>query len=372
MLIMLMKLLFILLHRKHVISTVVSEANEVEKSGLAAIDPDFSTSAATQPALEMTTFLSFLKSALKSEFNVFFKRRITPYNLTLFTISLIFCFLLCSCRKENTPAADAGKLKVAATIFPLADIARNIGGDKITVITIMPPGASPHTFEINPRIVESAMGMTMLFKIGAGLDNWAEGITGAMREKPQIVDLSKVIRLRKLPDGSADPHYWLNLENGMIIAKTIADSLSVLDPADTEFYQENLTKYLEELRGANDQLKKMFVNLPDKKLATFHEAWFYFAQAYGLEVTTAFEPFPGKEPTPEFLAEFTKTIKENKIKVIFTEPQFSTEVIIQVAKDLGVKLQLVDPEGGGSPETMSYISMMKFNANTIYNALRNQ
>ena len=110
-------------------------------------------------------------------------------------------------------------------------------------------------------------------------------------------------------------------------------------------------------------------SLQNKTFVTFHEAWFYFAQAYGLEVAEAFEPFPGKEPTPEFLAHFMKTIKEKNIKVVFTEPQFSAESIQQVASDLHIKISTLDPEGGGTPETSSYIGMMRFNADAIYKAL---
>ncbi len=288
----------------------------------------------------------------------------------LLSIGLICCLLLCSCRKQNNNNhTEDGKLKVAATIFPLTDIVKNIGGDKVAVVTIMPPGASPHTFEVRPKTVEEAMGAKILFKIGAGLDDWVEGVTGAMDKKPEIVDLSQDVKLRKLPDGSVDPHYWLSLENGYVITKTVAKKLSALDPDNKRYYSQNMLNYLRKLGDANAELKKMFVNLPDRKFVTFHEAWFYFAQAYNLDVVAAFEPFPGKEPTPDFIASFTKTIKQNNVKVLFTEPQFSTEVVKQLAKDIGIKLEVLDPIGGTSPETDSYISMIKTNANTIYNAL---
>jgi zinc transport system substrate-binding protein len=296
-------------------------------------------------------------------------KKLTLAGLTIFILGLICCFLLFSCRKEKGTVAESGKIKVAATIFPLADIVKKVGGDKVTVITIMPPGASPHTFEVSPRTVEAAVGTKILFKIGAGLDDWVEGVTAAMGKKPEVVDVSKAVVLRKLPDGTVDPHYWLSLENGMLIAKTVAESLSGLDPADKKFYHDNLTRYLEQLSKANGELKKMFENLPDKKFVTFHEAWFYFANTYGLEVVAAFEPFPGKEPTPEFIAEFTKTIKENNIKVLFTEPEFSPDAVKQLAKDMGLTLKVLDPLGGTSAQTDSFISMMESNANAIYNAL---
>jgi ABC-type Zn uptake system ZnuABC Zn-binding protein ZnuA len=299
-------------------------------------------------------------------------RKLLSAGSTVLVLCLICGFLLCSCGKKKESAAQDGKIKAAATIFPLGNIVSKIGGDKVTVITIMPPGASPHTFEVSPAMVEAAAGAKILFKIGAGLDDWATGITGAMEEKPEIVDVSKKVPMRKLPDGTVDPHYWLSLENGIIIAKTAAESLSALDPANKEYYNNNLAAYLQELSEANEELKKMFANLPDKKFVTFHEAWFYFAHTYGLEVVAAFEPFPGKEPTPQFLAEFSKTIKENNIKVLFTEPEFSPEAVRQLAKDMGLKLKVLDPIGGTSPQTDSYISMMKHNADVIYDALSGQ
>ena len=292
--------------------------------------------------------------------------------LTIFVLGLSCFFSLFSCTKKNSTVKQEGRIKTAATIFPLTDIIKNIGGDKVNVVTIMPPGASPHTFEVRPKTVEAAMGTKILFKIGAGLDGWVEGITGAMDKKPEIVDISKYIKLRKLPDGTEDPHYWLSLENGIIITRTIAEKLSDLDPANKEYFNKNLAGYLQKLEKANEELTQMFKNLPDKKFVTFHEAWFYFAQAYGLNVVAAFEPFPGKEPTPDFIARFTKIIKENDVKVLFTEPQFSTEVIKQLAKDIGIRLEVLDPIGGTSVQTDSYISMIKSNAKTIYDALSKQ
>lgn len=276
------------------------------------------------------------------------------------------------CKRGDAGRQDSTQLKVAATIFPLKDIIANIGGDRVVIVTILPPGASPHTFEVRPDTVKAAMGIRAIFKIGAGLDDWAEGIAGALEEKPKIIDVSGTVTLRKLPDGSIDPHYWLSLENGVIIAKNVTESLCELDPANKEFYAKNLAGYLQELAKADEELKKMFAGLSNKSFATFHEAWFYFANAYGLEVAAAFEPFPGKEPTPEFLAEFIKTVREHNLKVIFSEPQFSPEAMKQLAKDLGVRLEQLDPEGGGTDETQSYIAMMRFNAQVIYKALNSK
>jgi ABC-type Zn uptake system ZnuABC Zn-binding protein ZnuA len=244
-----------------------------------------------------------------------------------------------------------------------------VGGDKVTVITIMPPGASPHTFEPTYDTIRQAGGIKALFKIGCGLDDWAQKVTASLGSNIAVVEVSKGIQLRHLDDGSVDPHYWLSLANGSIIAENIADSLAGLDPTNKDYYVKNLVAYQQLLTKEDEAIKKKMAGLRNKTFVTFHEAWFYFAQAYGLKVAQAFEPFPGKEPTPEFLARFIKTIKENNIKVVFIEPQFSAEAIRQVANDLHVKIGVLDPEGGAAPETKTYIDMMRFNADAIDKAL---
>jgi zinc transport system substrate-binding protein len=270
---------------------------------------------------------------------------------------------------QVTPVA--GKLKVAATIFPLADIVKNVGGDKVDVVTIMPVGASPHTFEPTPETIRTVSGVAMIFKIGCGLDDWTEKVTAAMQGSVKVVAVSNNIELRKFADGSADPHYWLSLNNGQIIAITVAQELSKMDEADTEYYMANMTEYVKKLDAADGRIRATLAPVKGKSFATFHEAWFYFAQEYGLEVATAFEPFPGREPTPQYLAEFSDAVKKKNIKWVFSEPQFSSDAISQVAKDLGVKLGVLDPEGGmaGDAKASGYIPMMERNADTILKAL---
>jgi zinc transport system substrate-binding protein len=265
----------------------------------------------------------------------------------------------------------AGRLKVAATLFPLADIVKNVGGDLVDVVTIMPPGASPHTFEPTPETVNAVSGARVIFRIGSGLDNWVDAVTGAMQVRPVVVEVSGGIELRKFADGSTDPHYWLSLKNGQLIAVNVAQELSKLDPKNAERYMAAMIDYAKQLDVADAELRTMLAPVKGKSIATFHEAWFYFAKEYGLDVAEAFEPFPGKEPTPAYLKNFKDTIKAKGIRWIFSEPQFSSDAISQVASDLNVKLGMLDPEGGWArdPSQRGYIQMMKANAATILKAM---
>ncbi|HSV27317.1 MAG TPA: metal ABC transporter substrate-binding protein, partial [Sedimentisphaerales bacterium] len=109
-------------------------------------------------------------------------------------------------------------------------------------------------------------------------------------------------------------------------------------------------------------------------IATFHDAWYYFAREYGLKVAATFKPFPGQQPSPAWLAGFIETVRRENIQWIFSEPQFSPDAISQVAKDLGVRVSVLDPEGGAGDyngET-GYIAMMKWNAAVLLETLGQQ
>ena len=283
----------------------------------------------------------------------------------------ICCLMMvfAGCKKQESQITDANVIRVAASIYPLADIVRNVGGDKVKVMTIMPPGASPHTFDVTPQTIRNITNIKAIFKIGHGIDDWADRVAISVSGNAKVIEVSNGIDLRKLPDGSVDPHYWLSMSNGAIIAETIAKELTAMDPKDRDIFESNLKKYKAQMLKADEEIKTKLASLQNRSFATFHEAWFYFAQAYGLKVAAAFEPFPGKEPTPEYLADFIKTIKTNKIKVIFSEPQFSSDALVQVARDLQVKIDTLDPEGGATEQTLTYIGMMKYNADKLYNAL---
>lgn len=244
-------------------------------------------------------------------------------------------------------AAPAAGLKIAASIPPLQSIAQSIGGDKVQALVLLPPGASPHTFE--PKISELArlQGTSAVFVIGHGLDDWVQ----EMVDDPDIlVTVDQGIELRPNTDpdepGPDDPHYWLSFANTRKIAATIAAKLQELDPGQAAIYQANLEKFEQDSRSAQTQNQERLVNLPNKNLVTFHDAWGYFAAENGLTVVASFEPAAGKEPTPQSLKELSDTVRRYQIKTIFSEPQLSTETLDAFLQDLGVSVRELDPLGG--------------------------
>lgn len=267
--------------------------------------------------------------------------------------------------------------KIAATIFPIYDIARNIAGDNASVNLITPPGASPHTFEITAEQIRKLQNTDILFAIGLGLDDWIAETRNAIPGS-QVKTVSQGIIFRETEEhghddehehGDADPHYWLNIENAIKITKTIRDSLIEIDPNNAAQYSANATDYIGELQNTGERIEELFVNLDNNEIITMHNAWGYFAEEYGLEITATFEPFPGQEPTAKYLAELSNLTEQHNIKTIFSEPQLSNQILIPFLNDLELNLAVLDPLGG-LEERDSYINTMLYNAKTIQDNLK--
>lgn len=304
--------------------------------------------------------------------------------------------------KQSTLLQDAQgdkKLKVAASIYPLYDIAQRVGGDYAEVKLVLLPGASPHTFEITPMQVKNLANSRALFVVGHGLDNWAmslgQSVTGM-----ETVTVDKGIALRKydhvsyggegVPTAKAarlsseteqvsvdehelesedhstteDPHYWLSALNAAQIARTMAEKMGELDGANGKHYADNAEKFITELEKKNGEWRDQLSKVENKNLVVFHGGWNYFADEFGLKVAGSFEPFPGQTPTPQYLAGLKNKIQAAQVKVIYVEPQFSKVAAQNLAKDLGVKVAILDPLGGSDGRD-GFLQMMDYNIKTI-------
>ncbi len=277
--------------------------------------------------------------------------------------------------QSKTKTVDSGQIKLAATLYPLYDMVRNIGGEKVEAKFIVPPGASEHFFEFSPQDLAELKDVKLIFAIGQGLDNWVTQARNAVGEVP-IVIVDQGIKLRApqmIEEGEKagfyDPHYWLHLGNALEIIETIKNELIKIDPSEAAYYQANTEKYLNELRVKRDELKELFATVEKKPILTFHDAWFYFAEDFGLEIAGTFEPAGAEEPTPQYLNELEKVVKEKNIKVIFSEPQLSSQAFKQFLEDNDLTLAELDPLGGVSGRE-TYLELLEFNAQSVVAAMK--
>ena len=279
------------------------------------------------------------------------------------------------------------KPKVAATIFPLYDIVRNIAGDEVDTVLLLPPGASPHTFDPSPADLRALAGSHTLFAVGHGLDNWAmrmadsAGIT-------EIVIVDKNIDLLEADDDhddededehdedendndeyNYDPHYWLSVKNAIKIADQVRDQLTIAFPQSSAEFDANYQLYVQRLEMLDEQITSELSELGDPSIATFHNAFAYFAKDYPVTIAAVFEEFPGREPTARYISEFRQEVIRNNIRVVFAEPQFSPNALTPIANDIGVSLSTLDPLGGVEGRD-AYESMMIYNVNQVIDAYR--
>lgn len=276
----------------------------------------------------------------------------------------------------SAPATASEPVKAAASIFPLADVLRQVGGDRIKVITLLPAGASEHTFEPTTAQMRQISDVSVYVHVGAGMDIWADRLIVAARTKPVEVtatsgiDLLPVSLQELVPstedhghEQGDDPHVWLDpvLVRDRIVP-AIVQALSAARPADAHLFKENGRKYSAQLTKLHEEMKGTISKFKKRDFIAMHSAWGYLAKRYGLHQVAAVEPFPGKEPSARYLAALVKTAKKRGVTTIFAEQQLSPQAAEVIASEIGGKVLLLDPLGGDKFKGRdSYLNLMRYN-----------
>ncbi len=282
---------------------------------------------------------------------------------------------------ERTSDDKDQRMVVATSIYPVSDWVTQIGGDKIEVICLLPPGASPHTFEPTPDLVRQLLHAEMFVKIGRGIDDWGDKIvTAASREQVSIVLLSE--RMPELPPllspddsrsnhaHSVDPHLWLDPVLAQQMVLHIADELSRSRPEHDAFFHNNAEKYMEELKELHLWIEKELADLAQREFIAFHSSVTYYAYRYDLKPVALIEPSPGKEPTIKRVTELIDLLESMDKKVVFAEPQLSDKAAIAIAREVDARVVYLDPLGNPDvPERSNYIALMRHNTLQIKKAL---
>lgn len=261
------------------------------------------------------------------------------------------------------------KINVVTSTTDLASIARMIGGDKVDVTSIARGTADPHFVEVLPSYMVRVQKAKLYLKLGLDIDRWAAPIIdGSRNSKLVVVDCSQDIAPMEIPTGKIDasmgdvhprgnPHYWLDPDNGAVIANTIADALTDADPANAAAYQANLESFKTELASHKIAWEEKARPLKGLKIVTYHNSWPYFCRAFGLDVEDFVEPLPGIEPTPSHTAHVIELVKAHNIRVIGVEPYFSMRTPETIARATGAKVVALPPSVEGDPRAKDYFSL---------------
>ena len=282
-------------------------------------------------------------------------------------------------------------VRVVTTMSILADVIRNVGGERVVVENIVPLGAGPEDYQATPGDSQKIANAQIVFFNGHELEEWIEPLfeNAAAPNQPRIELSAGFAALEDDHAGESsaepagdehehaggNPHFWLDPTNVMSYTMTIRDQLTVLDPAGAATYAANAEAYLAELAQLDADLQAQAATIPaaNRKLVTNHDAFPYFAQRYGFEVVGVILENPEAELSAGDLAALINEVKAQKVKAIFGESQFNQKTAQLLADEAGVTtigVLYTDTLGASGSGGATYIEMMRYNMQTIVAGLK--
>lgn len=286
----------------------------------------------------------------------------------------------CGVQSPETIAQQSNnKPKVVSTSTIIADLTEKIGGDEIEHQGIMEPGADPHVYEPVPMdsvaFEEAALILYNGYNLEPGLIKLMNA-AGVNAKKLAVGELVEPLAFDEEGEIVPDPHVWGNAENGVTMANAIRDALIELSPEDREEFMENAARLTQELQRVDEWIGRQIATIPPerRRLVTTHDAFEYYARAYGLTVTGSLIGISTEEqPSAKTVKNLADEIKATGVPAIFAETTINPQLIRTVAQEAGVRLAprelYSDSIGAPGSEGDSYIKMLISNTRTIVEAL---
>ncbi len=263
-----------------------------------------------------------------------------------------------------------GKIVIGASIPPLADFARKIGGSKVEVFTIVPPGTNPHTFELTPGMMKKIDRADLLVFNGVGLEYWLNNVRDNLNEA-KILFAARglpILAGDKEHHAEGNPHLWLNPRNAIFMVKQIYSALANVDTANKAYYENNAAIFIKELEILDSDIEATVASWKQKKFICFHPAWIYFATRFGLEQAAVIEERHGMQPSPKDIAGIIQKAEEIGARVIFAEAQFPSQIADVIARESGIAVIQLDPLGAQGK--MSYVELMRYNVTQMSRGMK--
>lgn len=316
--------------------------------------------------------------------------------------SLVLTVVVALALVSMAGAQPGPSLTVVVTINPYADLVQQVAGDRADVVTLLPPGASPHAFDPTPSQA-AQLAKADLILMNGGLDSWLNRLVDAVAPHTPVLVMMDAIDFvareghdhddelhepageHTEPDHDhegdqehdghgqampafANPHIWLDPVLAAEAVGAIASALAQVDPAGADMYAANAQGARQELLALHDRLADLLAPVAGAAFVPFHDAWVYFAARYDLHIVVTLEPFPGREPSPRYIAEAVQALRDSGAKAIFAERQLGRRSADVVAQSAGVQVAVLDPLGG-APGPITYEQLLLENARAIVAAL---
>jgi ABC-type Zn uptake system ZnuABC Zn-binding protein ZnuA len=288
--------------------------------------------------------------------------------MSIRSLSIALWLLLAAVPVAACGVAGGGSPQVLTTTTILADMAKQVAGDRMTVGSIVPAGAHVEEYEPRPDDAKRMSEATLVITNGLDLDKWVEPLLRNAKSGTPVVTVTD-----GLPDIEENPHMWFDPSLARQYVDKIRDALIALDPAGKDAYTANATKYSEQLVRLEAELKVKVATIPAdrRKLVTSHDAFPYFAKAFGFEIVGFAQPEPDKMPSAGELAELIDKVNAAKAPAIFSESGVSPQLAETIAKETGAKVIADLPTDSLLDKPAdSYIGLMRVVVDKIVAALK--
>ena len=287
-----------------------------------------------------------------------------------------------------TPSFAQSKLNVMTTTEDLASIAREVGGDRITVDAIARGYQDPHFVEAKPSFILKLQKADLLVVVGRELEiGWLPPLVQQSRNgriqpgAEGYLDASLGAQILEIPTGQitramgdvhplGNPHYWMDPENGKRIAKELVDKFDQLRPGDRASFDQRLADFNARLDAAEKKWLALMAPYKGTKMVTYHRSFPNFAERFGIDIVGYVEPRPGIPPTPQHTLDLISEMKRQNVKVVLVEPYFDLKTPTAIGRETGAKVLVMPPSVGGVKETPDYFALFDYNINLLVNALK--
>lgn len=271
----------------------------------------------------------------------------------------------------------AKPLNIVTITEDFASITKEIGGNKVNISALIKGSKNLHDINPKPSMVMKVKNADVLIRLGMGQDSWVDGLIQVARNKRVFqgeigyVDASERIQKLEVPLGHIDgsmgdvhkqgnPHYWLNPENGKVIAKHVKETLVLLDPENESYYEKNYVNFVIKMDSKIGQWKQKMSGLSDMHIVTFHKIWPYFFDAFGLKSSGELEPLPGVPPTTKHLAELKETLlKKQGNKMVLSANYYPKHIGESFAKNCNTKFKYL-PISVGDSNAKTYSELFDY------------
>ncbi len=274
-------------------------------------------------------------------------------------------------------AGDPTKLQVLTTTTVLADLAANVGGPDVQVTSLVPKNGDVHTFAPRPSDVVAASHARLIFMNGLGLDDWLNKTienASADARTTRLADSvsSQVPLLPGESEATRNPHLFMDVRYAELYVNRIAAAMEDADPAHADAYRARATAYRQQLDTLDAWVREQVGTVPEanRKIVTFHDAFPYYARAYGITIVGVAVEAPGQDPNAGYIASLIEDVKAAGVKAIFSEAQFPAKLVDQLGREANCKVVANLYDDALGDDASSFEALIRWDTTQLVEALR--